>query len=122
MLRGGVFLVPLLHVALGFSLRASAAISLATVIATSSTVSAGRTSERLINMRLAMLLEVATVAGSPREVRRGQTPLDRPHPGLTGEVPQSLRWASRNAFVCLRPDSIMNCRSASTRLNVVVPM
>jgi uncharacterized membrane protein YfcA len=33
---GGVFLVPLLHLALGFQLRTAAAISLATVIATSS--------------------------------------------------------------------------------------
>ena len=61
---GGVFLVPLLHVALGFPLRTAAAISLTTVIATSSSVSAGRTGEQLINVRLGMVLEVATVAGS----------------------------------------------------------
>jgi len=61
---GGVFLVPLLHVALGFPLRTAAAISLATVIATSSSVSAGRAHEHLINLRLGMVLEVATVAGS----------------------------------------------------------
>lgn len=61
---GGVFLVPLLNVALGFPLRTAAAISLATVIATSSSVSAGRSGEQLINLRLGMVLEVATVAGS----------------------------------------------------------
>jgi uncharacterized membrane protein YfcA len=61
---GGVFLVPLLHVALGFPLRTAAAISLTTVIATSSSVSAGRSGEQLINLRLGMVLEVATVAGS----------------------------------------------------------
>ncbi len=61
---GGVFLVPLLHVALGFPLHIAAAVSLATVIATSSSVSAGRAGEQLINLRLGMLLEVATVAGS----------------------------------------------------------
>ena len=61
---GGVFLVPLLHIALGFPLRTAAAISLATVIATSSSVSAGRAQEHLINIRLGMVLEVATVAGS----------------------------------------------------------
>jgi uncharacterized membrane protein YfcA len=61
---GGVFFVPLLHVALGFPLHTSAAISLTTVIATSSSVSAGRSGEHLINLRLGMLLEVATVAGS----------------------------------------------------------
>ena len=41
-LGGGVFLVPLLNLALGFPLRTAAAISLCTVIATSSSVSAGR--------------------------------------------------------------------------------
>ena len=61
---GGVFLVPLLHLALGFPLRTAAAISLATVIATSSSVSAGRSGTQLINLRLGMVLEVATVAGS----------------------------------------------------------
>jgi hypothetical protein len=63
-LGGGVFLVPLLHLALGFPLRTAAAISLATVIATSSSVSAARTGTELINLRLGMVLEVATVAGS----------------------------------------------------------
>ena len=61
---GGVFLVPLLNLVLGFPLRTAAAISLATVIATSSSVSAGRAGTQLINLRLGMVLEVATVAGS----------------------------------------------------------
>src|SRR5262245_26870204 len=61
---GGVFRVPLLHLALGFQLRTAAAISLATVIATSSSVSAARSGTQLINLRLGMVLEVATVAGS----------------------------------------------------------
>src|SRR5205823_14069981 len=42
----------------------AAAISLTTVIATSSAVSAERAGKQLINLRLGMLLEVATVAGS----------------------------------------------------------
>ena len=61
---GGVFLVPLLHLALGFPLRTAAAVSLTTVIATSSSVSARKSGEQLINLRLGMVLEVATVAGS----------------------------------------------------------
>lgn len=61
---GGVFLVPFLNLALGFPLKSAAAISLATVIATSSSVSAGRTGTQLINLRFGMVLEVATVAGS----------------------------------------------------------
>jgi len=63
-LGGGVFLVPFLNLVLGFPFSVAAAISLTTVIATSSTVSAGRAGKQLINMKLGMLLEVATAAGS----------------------------------------------------------
>jgi uncharacterized membrane protein YfcA len=63
-LGGGIFLVPFLNLVLKFPLTAAAAISLTTVIATSSSVSAGRTGKQLINMKLGMLLEVATAAGS----------------------------------------------------------
>ncbi len=63
-LGGGVFLVPFLNLGLHFPFTAAAAISLTTVIATSSSVSAGRAGKQLINMRLGMLLEVATAAGS----------------------------------------------------------
>src|SRR5262249_38308418 len=63
-LGGGVFLVPFLNLVLGGPFGAAAAISLTTVIATSSTVSAGRAGKQLINMKLGMLLEVATAAGS----------------------------------------------------------
>jgi uncharacterized membrane protein YfcA len=61
---GGVFLVPFLNLALNLPFTAAAAISLTTVIATSSAVSSGRTGKHLINLRLGMVLEVATVAGS----------------------------------------------------------
>src|SRR5881397_3588681 len=63
-LGGGVFLVPFLNLVLGFPFSAAAAISLTTVIATSSTVSAGKAGKHLINMKLGMLLEVATAGGS----------------------------------------------------------
>jgi uncharacterized membrane protein YfcA len=63
-LGGGVFLVPLLNLVFGFPFTVAAAISLTTVIATSSSVSAGRTGQQLINIKLGMLLEVATAAGS----------------------------------------------------------
>ena len=60
-LGGGVFLVPFLVLIVGMPFQAAAAISLTTVIATSSAVSgAGR---QLINLRLGMVLEVATAAG-----------------------------------------------------------
>jgi uncharacterized membrane protein YfcA len=63
-LGGGMFLVPFLNLVLGFPLRSAAAISLSTVIATSSSVTAGRAGKRLTNLRFGMVLEVATVAGS----------------------------------------------------------
>src|ERR1700704_549931 len=63
-LGGGVFLVPFLNLLLGFPFSIAAAISLTTVIATSSSVSAGRAGKQLINMKLGMLLEVATAGGS----------------------------------------------------------
>jgi uncharacterized protein len=61
---GGIFLVPLLNLGLGLPIGAAAAISLATVIATSSTVTAGKAGQNLMNFRFGMLLEVATAAGS----------------------------------------------------------
>ena len=62
-LGGGILLVPFLTLALGFPLKSAAAISLTTVIATSSAVAAARAGYQLMNLRLGMLLEVATVAG-----------------------------------------------------------
>lgn len=63
-LGGGIFLVPFLTLALGFPLKSAAAISLATVIATSSAVTAQRTGNQLINLRVGMVLEAATTIGS----------------------------------------------------------
>lgn len=62
-LGGGVFLVPFLNAWFGLDFKTAAAISLVTVIATSSAVSAGSTGRSLINLRLGMLLEVASAAG-----------------------------------------------------------
>ena len=60
---GGVFLVPLLNAGLGVDFRVAAATGLMTVIATSSAVSAGTAGKNLINLRLGMLLEVASAVG-----------------------------------------------------------
>ena len=60
---GGVFLVPFLVLAVGMPFHAAAAISLTTVIATSTAVSAATAGRQLINLRLGILLEVATAAG-----------------------------------------------------------
>jgi uncharacterized protein len=60
---GGVFLVPFLNVGLGLDFKIAMAISLMTVIATSSIVSAGTAGRQLINLRLGMLLEIASAIG-----------------------------------------------------------
>jgi hypothetical protein len=62
-LGGGVFLVPFLVLVVGLPFQTAAAISLTTVIATSSAVSAATAGRQLINLRLGMVLEVATAAG-----------------------------------------------------------
>ena len=63
-LGGGIFLVPFLTLVLGFPVKSAVAISLTTVIATSSAAVAARAGHRLMNLRFGMLLEVATAAGS----------------------------------------------------------
>jgi uncharacterized protein len=60
---GGVFLVPFLVLIVGLPFKSAAAVSLAAVIATSSTVTAAKAGRHLMNLRLGMVLEVATAAG-----------------------------------------------------------
>lgn len=60
---GGVLLVPLLVAALGLPFSNARAISLMTVVATSSVVASGRRSRQFVNPRLAMLLQVMSAAG-----------------------------------------------------------
>jgi uncharacterized membrane protein YfcA len=62
-LGGGVFLVPLLTLALGVPIRAAIAASLMSVIATASASSTVNLDRGLVNMRLGMALEVATTIG-----------------------------------------------------------
>ena len=60
---GGVFLVPFLVLGLGLPFHEAAGVSLAAVIGTSSAVSAATAGRAVINLRLGMVLEVATAAG-----------------------------------------------------------
>jgi uncharacterized membrane protein YfcA len=60
---GGVFLVPVLVVGLQLPFTVAAGISLTTVIATSTSVAADAAGRQLINLRLGVLLEVATAVG-----------------------------------------------------------
>ena len=60
---GGVFLVPLLTLGFGVPFRAAVAASLISVIATATASSTVNLDRGLVNMRLAMALEVATSVG-----------------------------------------------------------
>jgi uncharacterized membrane protein YfcA len=60
---GGVILVPILTLALGVPIRGAIAASLISVIATASASSTVNLEKGLLNMRLAMALEVATTIG-----------------------------------------------------------
>ncbi len=62
-LGGGVLLVPFLNLGLGLPMRNASAVSLVTVIATSSVTSAARGRLHLVNLRLGMVLEIFTTAG-----------------------------------------------------------
>jgi hypothetical protein len=62
-LGGGVFLVPLLTLALGVPIRAAIAASLISVIATASASSTVNLERGLVNIRLGMVLEAATTIG-----------------------------------------------------------
>jgi uncharacterized membrane protein YfcA len=62
-LGGGVFLVPLLTLAMGVPIRAAIAASLVSVIATASASATVNLNRGLVNMRLGLVLEVATSVG-----------------------------------------------------------
>src|SRR4029453_3560665 len=62
-LGGGVFLVPFLNLALGLPFKIAGAISLMTLIPTSSAASARTPGRNLITLRVGVLLEVASAAG-----------------------------------------------------------
>src|SRR5436853_4412010 len=62
-LGGGVFLVPLLALGMGIPIRAAIAASLMSVIATASASAVVRLGKGLVNMRLGLVLEVATTVG-----------------------------------------------------------
>jgi uncharacterized membrane protein YfcA len=61
---GGLFLVPFLNRVLGLPFAVATGVSLVTIIATSTASSAPRGRLQIVNLRLAMVLEVFTVAGA----------------------------------------------------------
>ncbi len=63
-LGGGIFLVPLLNIALGLPIENAMAISLVTVIATSNFVSLSTAGRKWANARLAMVLQVPAAVGA----------------------------------------------------------
>jgi uncharacterized protein len=63
-LGGGVLLIPFLMMVLGIPIHQAIATSIIAVIATSSVGASMNLERRIVNMRLGMLLEIATVSGA----------------------------------------------------------
>ncbi len=63
-LGGGVLIVPILSVGFGLDIRLAVGASIVSVIATSSGAGAALVRDRLTNVRIATLLQVATVGGA----------------------------------------------------------
>ena len=63
-LGGGIIVVPALTLALGIDIRYAIGASIVSVIATSSGAAAAYVRERMTNLRVAMVLEVATTTGA----------------------------------------------------------
>ncbi|MDR2425457.1 MAG: sulfite exporter TauE/SafE family protein [Prevotellaceae bacterium] len=63
-LGGGVIVIPLLTIVLGFDLRYAIGAALITSIATSSGAAAAYIKERITNIRIGMTLEIATTLGA----------------------------------------------------------
>lgn len=63
-LGGGIIIVPVLTLGLGINIRYAIGASIVSVIATSSGAAATYVKDRLANIRVAMLLEVATTLGA----------------------------------------------------------
>src|SRR5690242_21520684 len=63
-LGGGVIIVPALTLGLGINIRYAIGASIVSVIATSSGAAATYVRDHLTNIRVAMLLEVATTVGA----------------------------------------------------------
>jgi hypothetical protein len=61
---GGVLLIPILVLGLGVSMHHAVATSIVSVIATSSAVASGNVQQGPANMRLGMILEIATALGA----------------------------------------------------------
>jgi uncharacterized protein len=61
---GGIIVVPALTLVLGVDIRYAIGASIVSVIATSSGAAASYVKEHMTNLRVAMLLEIATVAGA----------------------------------------------------------
>ena len=63
-LGGGIIIVPALTLLLGLNIRYAIGASIVSVIATSSGAAAAYVRERMTNLRVAMVLEIATTTGA----------------------------------------------------------
>jgi uncharacterized membrane protein YfcA len=100
-LGGGVFLIPFLSLVFGLPMHQAIATSILAVIATSSAGAAMNVERQIVNLRLGMVLEIATVVGAilgglTANVLSGQT-LSRVFAALLLIVSFMMIWRTRLA-------------------------
>jgi len=101
-LGGGVFLIPFLSLVFGLPMHQAIATSILAVIATSSAGAAMNVERQTVNLRLGMVLEIATVSGAilgglTANVLSGQT-LSRVFAALLLLVSFMMIWRTRLAM------------------------
>ena len=101
-LGGGIILVPLLTLGFGVNVRYAAGASLVSVIATSSGAAASYVRDGFTNLRLGMLLEVATTLGAADFF---STPRRN---NLTTPRCMSVSWANGPCAVAMRSRACLN--------------
>lgn len=106
-LGGGVFLVPFLALVFGLPMHQAIATSILAVIATSSAGAAMNIERRVVNMRLGMVLEIATVAGAilgglTANILSGHT-LSQIFAGLLLFVSSMMIWRTKQAQETMKP-------------------
>lgn len=119
-LGGGVVIVPLLVMAFGVDIRYAIGASLVSVIATSSGAAAAYVSEGFSNVRIAMLLEIATTLGA---VSGAALATHIPTSGLAvafGSVLLYSAYLSGRA-VAVRPDTTPDRLATALQLDSTYP-
>ena len=124
-LGGGIIVVPALALLFKIDIRYAIGASIVSVIATSSGAAAAYVRERMANLRVAMVLEVATAAGAlTAEVPIPGQPLPTPFQGYGSSSPDLMVRIDvtylRQDFSAMLPVSVENPWPESQRFDFLV--